>query len=161
MAVPVDRLNLILSSDSPSTTLNHDHTVSEILDLWGKVSITGILECHKCLLAGTTVHSEHTILFNPKFVEADKAHGVAVENGTEIPKMLANEASQWLHIAQDQDISYQRAQPRKDHKHRWKALSQGMRVLLNPGELPNLSTKNVLVLFLLCLHSFVIIRTVK
>ncbi|KAG5649659.1 hypothetical protein H0H81_002660 [Sphagnurus paluster] len=113
------------------------------------------------VVANLAVHSEQSVVLNPKWRIAESDREREAEDSGIMPKMSTQEASHRLRIGQLLDLSIQDAQPRKDRELRWLSLAQAIQPLIKPGELPNLSNKNVNDLFPIRIGNYAIFRTSK
>ncbi|KAJ7679396.1 hypothetical protein DFH06DRAFT_1166490 [Mycena polygramma] len=132
--------------------------VSKILDSNGKISISRMIEDRKACQAGTTAHSERVVELNPKFALAQVLR--ETNEAGDVPKMTIKEAAHRVRIMQDKDGGLIQ-EPKKTRELRWQESARRVQALVSPIELPNVTTRNVSVLYPIVIGSFLIMRTAK
>ncbi|KAJ6609185.1 hypothetical protein B0H10DRAFT_2226171 [Mycena sp. CBHHK59/15] len=130
--------------------------VSKILDSNGKISISRMIDDHKACQAGTTAHSERVIALNPKFALAQVLR--ETDETGDVPKMTIKEAAHRVCIMQDKDGGLVQ-EPKKTRELRWQESARRVQALVSPIELPNVTTRNVSILYPIAIGSFLIMRT--
>ena len=103
---------------------------SHILDSFGKLSISKMLDARAQHQSSTTTQSERVIKLNPKFSILAKV--TSTEPGEETPKMSIQEASHRVRIAQELDGNVNAEKPRKSRELRWREIAKHIARLVSP-----------------------------
>ncbi|KAH7902917.1 hypothetical protein BJ138DRAFT_1021366 [Hygrophoropsis aurantiaca] len=138
----------------PPETTQAALNAGSILDNEGKASVELMLRARLKVQSKATVRSERSIRLDPKF-----ALHRTISSSDQNTKMTVQEASHRVRIAQALDITLK---PEiKAREVRWKEASKAIKIIIQPKQLPNLSTRNISTLFPLERESYVIMRTTE
>ena len=105
---------------------------SQILDSFGKLSISKMLEACAQHQSSTTTQSERVIKLSPKFTTLAERISNDLEPGEETPKMSIQEASHRVRIVQELDGNVSAKKPRKSRELRWKEIAKHIARLVSP-----------------------------